>query len=213
MMFFNPPGKGGQGWHQDSFYIPTLPESLIGVWIALDRADEANGCLWVAEGSHHEPIYPPVGRNGYVHADERQIEGLFPAADASHMDDEVNRLSTVAAKYGPAVPVVLEPGDVLFFHSRLLHRSYRNETTDRMRRSYVCHYCNARSWVPWNHGYPYEGDAANAHHILARGGTHLPYARPKFGTPVEVSPASGGAGGGGAMMVAMPGGEMGKLEM
>ena len=211
MLFFNPPGKGGQGWHQDSFYIQTQPDTLIGAWMAIDRADESNGCLWVAPGSHCEPIYPPPTRAHYKHADERQIDGLFIAEHASSMNDEINRLSQVAAKYGEAVPVVLEPGDVLFFHARLLHRSYRNETKDRMRRSYVCHYCNARSFVPWNHGEPYEGESANAHHILARGRTHLPYASPKFGTMVELSPAEGTDAG--AVMVAMPDGGMGRMEM
>src|SRR5690606_34935292 len=68
MLFFNPPGKGGQGWHQDSFYIQTQPDSLIGAWYALDHADKDNGCLWVAPGSHNEPIYPPVHPNSsYSH--------------------------------------------------------------------------------------------------------------------------------------------------
>ncbi|MEF3303414.1 phytanoyl-CoA dioxygenase family protein [Paenibacillus sp. GYB003] len=207
MLFFNPPGKGGQGWHQDSFYIQTQPDSLIGAWVALDRADERNGCLWIAPGSHCEPIYPPPeARKGYVHADERHIQGLVPVTAPSHMDDSINNLSRIAAKYGEAVPIVLEPGDVLFFHSHLLHRSYRNETADRFRRAYVLHYCNARSRVPWN--------GSNENHILARGRTHLPYASPKLGTPVELSPepADGGSDKG-AMMVAMPDGDMGKMDM
>jgi len=37
--------------------------------------------------------------------------------------------------------------------------------------------------VPWNHGQPFEGEAANDQHILARGTTHLPFAQPLFGTP------------------------------
>lgn len=205
MLFFNPPGRGGQGWHQDSFYIQTQPDSLIGAWIALDRADERNGCLWVAPGSHHEPVYPPLNRVNYVHADDRQIDGLFVAEHASNMDDEINRLSQVAASYGEAVPVVLDPGDVLFFHSHLLHRSYRNETEDRFRRAYVNHYCNARSWVPWHGG--------NSNHILARGRTHLPFRAPRFGTEVELSPERADADDQGSKMVAMPGGDMGKIEM
>ncbi len=211
MMFFNPPGKGGQGWHQDSFYIQTQPDSLIGVWIALDHADEENGCLWVAPGSHHEPVYPPDNKAGFVHADQQHIDGLFPASAASNMDDSVNKLSQVASKYGDAIPVVLEPGDVLFFHSHLLHRSYRNQTEDRMRRAYVCHYCNARSWVPWNHGSTYEGEAANSEHILVRGRTHLPYGAPKYGTPVELSSPDGEDRG--SLNVAMPDGDMGTMEM
>lgn len=206
MLFFNPPGKGGQGWHQDSFYIQTQPDSLIGAWVALDRADEQNGCLWVAPGSHNEPIYPPAeARKGYVHADGRLIRGLEPAKAPSVMDDEINNLSTVAAKYGASLPVVLEPGDVLFFHSHLLHRSYRNETADRFRRAYVLHYCNARSRVPWN--------GSNENHILARGRTHLPYATPALGTTLELPAEPEYGSETETMMVAMPGGDMGMMEM
>ncbi|MDF2724254.1 MAG: phytanoyl-CoA dioxygenase [Paenibacillus sp.] len=206
MLFFNPPRKGGQGWHQDSYYIQTQPDSLIGAWIALDRADTDNGCLWVAPGSHNEPIYPPVHvSNTYMHPREKQISGLFPASAASEMDDSVNKLSEVAAKYGKSLPVVLEAGDVLFFHSHLLHRSYRNETDDRFRRSYVCHYCNARSWVPWSNG--------NKNHVLARGRTHMPYSLPAFDTPVELTAETEQQDDKGSMMVAIPGDNMGKMEM
>jgi chlorinating enzyme len=212
MLFFNPPGEGGQGWHQDAYYIMTQPNSLIGAWMALDKADQQNGCLWVAPGSHNEPVYPPKNSPSYVHVTEKHIEGLFPATEASNMDDSVNKLSEVAQKYGEIIPVVLEPGDVLFFHSHLLHRSYRNETTDRMRRAYVSHYCNARSRVPWNSGKAYEGDSANHEHILARGRTHFPIGKPAFGTPVELTPIHSDSDVG-AMNVAMPSGDMGTKEM
>ncbi len=186
MLFFNPPGRGGQGWHQDAYYITTFPDTLIGAWMALERADEANGCLWVADGSHIEPIYPPADRSTrFVHARDA-FHDLPEARNVSHLEDEVNSLAPVAQTYRPWRPVPMDPGDVLFFHSHLLHRSYPNQTPDRSRRAYVCHYCSARSWVPWNHGAPFEGDCANDQHILARGATHLPYARPAFGTPVDL---------------------------
>ena len=76
----------------------------------------------------------------------------------------------------------MDPGDVMFFHGHVLHRSMSNSTTDRFRRSFVSHYCNARSWVPWNHGASFDGDSGNHLHILVRGKTHLPYAKPVFGT-------------------------------
>lgn len=196
MMFFNPPGSGGQGWHQDSYYIRTFPDTLVGAWIALDHADEENGCLWVSPGSHVEPTYPPKteGRlsDGAMHADG-VFADLFPNSTASNMNDDVNELTKISAKYPSPIPAIMQPGDVLFFHSHVLHRSHPNRAKDRYRRSYVCHYCNGRSWVPWNHGEPYEGEAANEHHILARGATHLPYAKPKYGTPVDLNtnPSSG----------------------
>lgn len=195
MLFFNPPGQGGQGWHQDSYYIPTYPDSMVGAWVALEAADEDNGCLWVVPGSNHEPVYPPVSAPYSVHA-AGAFEGLSQIEGASDLDDSRNTLSRVVAKYPAPISVPMQPGDVLFFHSHLLHRSYPNRTTDRFRRSYVCHYCNARSWVPWNHGAPFDGDAANNLHILARGTTHLPYSQPAFGTPVELyvpEEADGGA--------------------
>jgi phytanoyl-CoA hydroxylase len=181
MLFLNPPGLGGQGWHQDAYYITTYPETLIGVWIALDRADEANGCLWVTPGSHSEPIYPTEERD-HLYAEEAFAD-LTTVANVSSLDEEANTLTQVAKRYPDPIPCVVEPGDVIFFHSHLLHRSYPNRTADRFRRAFVSHYCNARSWVPWNHGTPWEGPAANYLHILARGRTHLPFAQPKFGTP------------------------------
>lgn len=40
------------------------------------------------------------------------------------------------------MPVVMEPGDVLFFNGNLIHGSYRNKTKDRFRRAFICHYAN-----------------------------------------------------------------------
>ncbi|REE78912.1 ectoine hydroxylase-related dioxygenase (phytanoyl-CoA dioxygenase family) [Paenibacillus taihuensis] len=183
MMFLNPPGRGGQGWHQDACYIKTHPDTLIGAWIALEEVDEENGCLWVVPGSNHEPIYPPDGiGGGNVHALDA-FSNLHAVQNVSHLDDEVNTLSRVVAKYPPPISVPMQPGDVLFFHSHLFHRSYANKTADRFRRSYVLHYCNARSWVPWDHD-GFEGDSGNYRQILARGRTHLPYAEPQYGTEV-----------------------------
>lgn len=175
MYFFNRPGQGGQGWHQDAYYITTYPDTLIGAWMALDRADTGNGCLWVAPGSHHEPVYPDAGRGALVHA-EGALADIDTVEGISSLDDEANSLARVAGTYGDAVPVELDPGDVVFFHGHLLHRSHPNGASDRWRRAFVCHYSNARSWVPWNHRAPFDGDAANYLHILARGETHLPHA-------------------------------------
>jgi hypothetical protein len=185
MLFLKPPGREGQGFHQDSYYITTYPDTLIGAWIAIDRADEENGCLWVIPGSQHEPIYPDAMKLGQNHTDGA-IKDLTVISGASANDEAENGLAPVAAKYpGKEISVVADPGDVVFFHGHLLHRSFTNSSRTRYRRAFVSHYCNARSWVPWNHGMPFEGPAANYQHILARGNSHLPYALPKFGTPCD----------------------------
>ncbi len=181
MSFFKQPGQPGQGYHQDSYYIATLPDTLCGAWLALTRATEENGCLWFTPGSQHEPVYPNVSG----HARERQsnIGDIGTIENDSHTDEAQNGLTRVARKYsGREAKVEAEPGDVVFFGGHVLHRSHSNRA-NYPRRSFVAHYCNARSLVPWNHGAPYDGDNANHLHILARGRTHLPYAQPAFGTP------------------------------
>ena len=83
---------------------------------------------------------------------------------------------------------------MVFFHGHILHRSKANVTADRFRRSFVSHYCNARSFTQWG-AIGQTGGAtgaqpsdpvtgmSNGSHILARGDTHLPYAQPRFATP------------------------------
>jgi len=192
MLFFKQPGQPGQGYHQDSYYIPTFPDTLCGAWLALDRADEENGCLWMTVGSQHEPVYPDsdgVTANGH-----QGLGDIEPIYNASHTDETQNGLTRVARKYaGREVKVEAEPGDVVFFGGHVLHRSHANRSA-RSRRAFVGHYCNARSWAPWNHGQPWDGESANYLHILARGATHLPYAQPLFGTPCAANqPAASAA--------------------
>jgi phytanoyl-CoA hydroxylase len=181
MLFFKQPGQPGQGYHQDAYYIPTFPETLCGAWLALTRATEENGCLWFTVGTQNEPIYPDD--HGQAAELSRNMEDLGTIYGASVTDESRNGLLRIATKYpGKEVSVEAEPGDVVFFGGHILHRSHTNRS-NTPRRSFVGHYANARSVVPWNHGLPFEGEYANDLHILARGDTHLPFAQPLFGTP------------------------------
>jgi phytanoyl-CoA hydroxylase len=180
MLFVKGPGSPGQGYHQDSYHIITRPDTLIGSWVALDRADTENGCVWITAGSQDEPIYPDVdattGHGGDVH-----LADMFAIAGADDPDESRNGLTPVASRYaGREVPAVLEPGDVVLFDGHVLHRSHSNRSATRSRRAFVAHYCNARSYVPWDDEPLEDGQMANDRHILARGSTHLPYARPRF---------------------------------
>jgi phytanoyl-CoA hydroxylase len=207
MLFIKAPGGAGQGYHQDSYYIPTYPDTLCGAWLAIDRADEENGCMYFTVGSQHEPIYPTAERVGQNHAN---LADLTVVENVSHTDEAVNTLSHVAAGYpGREVAAVMEPGDVAFFAGHVLHRSHTNRSRDRFRRSFVGHYANARSFTMW--GSADRRSPANDAHILARGTTHLPHGEPRFGTPVELRAAT--ADGGSDMPMAMmgdaPSGDMG----
>jgi phytanoyl-CoA hydroxylase len=180
MLFVKGPGSPGQGYHQDSYHIITQPDTLIGAWVALDRADTENGCVWITAGSQNEPVYPDAdetrGHGGDVH-----LGDIYAVENADDPDENRNGLTPVARRYaGREVPAVLDPGDVVLFGGHVLHRSHVNRSTTRSRRSFVAHYCNARSYVPWDDEPLADGEIANERHILARGSTHLPYATPKF---------------------------------
>ena len=51
--FSKEPGDGKQvSWHQDASYWPLSPSKTITVWLAVDDADAANGCMRFVAGSH-----------------------------------------------------------------------------------------------------------------------------------------------------------------
>jgi phytanoyl-CoA hydroxylase len=130
MLFIKAPGKPGQAWHQDEAHIPTRDRSLTGVWIALDDATVANGCLWVIPGSHRAGVLYPVRPNHDARFDGTPEAYGFPHADRS------------------AVPLEVPAGAAVVFDGYLLHRSLPNTTTG-LRRALVNHYMSAESLLPW----------------------------------------------------------------
>jgi hypothetical protein len=206
MFFLKFPGGEGQGFHQDSYYIPTVPDTLCGAWLAVDRADEENGCLYFSAGSQNEPIYPTAGLEQQNHGGS--LGDLPVVANVSHTDEQVNTLSRIAEHYADReVAAVMAPGDVAFFGGHIFHRSHRNRSQTRFRRSFVGHYANARSFTLWGG----DGAPANGRHILARGDTHLPYAQPRFGTPCAANTPSLRSADSGStpdLMATMPQGDM-----
>ena len=132
MLFVKAPGKPGQAWHQDEFYIPTRDKSLTGVWIAVDDADIANGCLWVIPGSHNN----------------MSIKRRYPYSGNEYGDVDSCDLNPYSEK--DAIPVEVKKGSVVFFNGYLFHSSLRNKTKDRFRTALVSHYMSAESMLPWN---------------------------------------------------------------
>jgi phytanoyl-CoA hydroxylase len=132
MLFVKGPGKPGQSWHQDEYYIPTRDRSLGAAWIAIDDATIENGCLWIIPGSHQSGIIM------------RRIPGRNPEfAEADTLD---------ISAYGEdrCVPVDVKAGSVVFFHGYVLHSSRRNKTADCFRMALVNHYMSAESLLPWD---------------------------------------------------------------
>ena len=119
MLYFKPPHARGQALHQDQYYLRAQPGTCIAAWMALDRCDEENGCLTVVPGSHTWPLL------------------CTTKADTTRSFTDV----TVPIPAGTAVvPVVMEPGDVLFFNGQVVHGSGPNHSDTRFRRSMIGHY-------------------------------------------------------------------------
>jgi len=50
---FKPPKHGSRVlWHQDNGYWQLEPANVVSMWLALDDADDSNGCMRVLPGSH-----------------------------------------------------------------------------------------------------------------------------------------------------------------
>lgn len=122
MYYFKPPGARGQALHQDNFYLKVEPGTCIAAWTAIDRADEENGGLVVVPGSQGMEVVCPEVADSEV-------------SFTTHLVKPPDGMTEY--------PVVLEPGDVLFFNGSVIHGSYPNRSKDRFRRSLICHYAGA----------------------------------------------------------------------
>ena len=122
MMLKEPLIGGAWEWHQDYGYwydFGCLYPDMASCFIAVDRANRENGCLQVLEGSHH------LGRMNHMKV------GGQTGADPERVEAAMERLSLVH--------VEMNPGDGLFFHGNLLHRSDQNTSTNP-RWSLICCY-------------------------------------------------------------------------
>lgn len=119
---FKNQGAMGQPWHQDSHYFAFSKGPQIGFWLAITRATLDNGCLHVVPGSHTESVHR--------HVPDLRTHALYGYEEIVDYDTS------------KAVPVLLDAGDLLVFHSHLMHRSTDN-ISDGIRAAFVWHYAAA----------------------------------------------------------------------
>lgn len=108
-------------WHQDASYWPLTPSKTVTVWLAIDDADIANGCMRFVAGSH-------------LHG---QLE--FRTSEASEAN-VLNQTVDDVERYGHLVDVELTAGQISLHSDLLLHSSHYNQS-ERRRCGLTMRYC------------------------------------------------------------------------
>jgi ectoine hydroxylase-related dioxygenase (phytanoyl-CoA dioxygenase family) len=106
---------GAWEWHQDYgywYHNGCMFPYMASVMVALDKTTRENGCLQVLRGSHL------AGR-----VDHGVLPGEQVGADPRRVEEMLKTLELVYAE--------LDPGDGLFFHANVMHRSDQNRSDHR----------------------------------------------------------------------------------
>lgn len=86
------------------------------MWLALEDADEENGCVRYVKGSHLKPMRP--------HARTQTAGFSQGIIDYGIADDLINEVAVPAG-----------PGDLLIHHAMTIHRADGNSSLSRSRRA------------------------------------------------------------------------------
>ena len=136
-IFFKPPRGGGpKPAHQDNFYFgPSDHDGVVTAWVALEDADEANGCLRYGVGTHKGPILP------HAAPPDRPFDLQLDEADLARLDMR---------------PTPVPRGGVACHHGGTVHRLADNHS-DRWRRACAFHFVRndvtfANPALPFDHG-------------------------------------------------------------
>lgn len=119
MFYFKPPGARGQDFHQDNFYLKVKPGSCMAAWCALDPCDAENGGMMCVPETGDYAIQCPEPSDSRLYFTTEHV--AIPEGKT-------------------AILPIMEPGDVLFFNGSTIHGSGPNTSTNRFRRSFICHY-------------------------------------------------------------------------
>ena len=128
MYIFKQPFIGGEvRCHQDSTFLHTSPERMVGLWFALEDAHRGNGCLWAIPGGHTGGLRARFVRTG--RATRMDVLDERPWDDAA------------------LIPLEVKKGAVIVLDGLLPHMSYAN-TSPTSRHAYTLHVVSGASAYP-----------------------------------------------------------------
>ena len=127
MYIFKQPGIGGEViCHQDSTFIYTEPQTVVGFWFAIEDAHRGNGCLGGLPGEHRKGLKQRYGR---------QADGqLGMTTIQPDLDWDMSRLEWLEVR----------KGTLIVFNGEFPHLSEANRSTVS-RHAYTLHAINGRA--------------------------------------------------------------------
>lgn len=129
MYIFKQPKIGGEvNMHQDSTFLYTEPESVIGFWFALEDATLENGCLWGMPTRHNEPL-----KDKFEYNEDGELTLKTVAPTTWNQDD--------------ALPLEVKKGTLIILHGHLPHYSAPNRSL-KSRHAYTLHAIDGKCEYP-----------------------------------------------------------------
>jgi phytanoyl-CoA hydroxylase len=129
MYIFKQPKIGGEvTCHQDSTFLYTDPQQIVGLWFALENATIENGCLWAIPGGHTLGL-----KSRWLRTAEGGMK--FDVFDDSPWPEE--RL----------IPLEVPKGSLIILNGLLPHKSLANRSS-KSRHAYTLHVISADCRYP-----------------------------------------------------------------
>jgi phytanoyl-CoA hydroxylase len=129
MYIFKQPEIGGEvTCHQDATFLYTEPQSVTGLWFALEDATVENGCMWALAGGHKRGL-----KSRFVRADSGGTR--FEVFDASEWPTD------------GLVPLEVRKGALVVLNGLLPHMSRANRSP-KSRHAYTLHVIEERCRYP-----------------------------------------------------------------
>jgi len=129
MYIFKQPNIGGEvTCHQDSTFLYTEPNNIVGLWFALEDATLENGCLWAIPGGHKRGL-----KSRWVRSANEGME--FQTFDLEPWPET------------ELVPLEVRKGTLIVLHGLLPHRSLENRSA-KSRQAYTLHIIGGKANFP-----------------------------------------------------------------
>ena len=123
--------------HRDTPYFCTRPElRYLGVWVAMEEANDLNGCLNIIRGGH---LVPEFDREKIALSHFDSLDDVPPASDVL-WNEYQSMVADKCAELGLKVEQLeVEKGDTVIWHPQLPHGGSPITDITRTRHSLVVH--------------------------------------------------------------------------